>query len=80
MTNEEKQKLKEELKKVVMDHLTPIGYPNLTIEQVMTELPNVWKKICDAGLYKEGMSYQAFVDQAFQQAMLAQMMGQIKGF
>jgi len=75
MTNEERTKLTEDIKKVVMDHLNSIGYPEITIDHVMQELPIMWQRICDAGLYREGMSFQGFVDQAYQHAMIAQILG-----
>lgn len=75
MTNEERIKLTEDISKVVFDHLNSIGYPNITTEHVFQELPVMWQKICDAGLYREGMSFQGFVDQAYNHAMIAQILG-----
>ena len=75
MTPNEKVVLKEAIKKVVFDHLTSVGYPNLTKDKILAELPNMWNKIEEAKLNKEGLTYAAFVNHAHGQAMLAEMLG-----
>jgi len=78
MTPNEKIVLKEQIKKIMMDHLTTVGYPNLNKLQILAELPKMWIKIEEAKLNKEGLNYRDFVQHAHSQAALADFMGMFK--
>ncbi len=58
--------LKEKIKKSMNDHLVSKGYPDITNDQILAELPVLWKKLSDEGLLeepiKQGMTYQHFVN------------------
>lgn len=60
MTEGEKADHKEKIKKVMFDHLTMLGYPNLTDDQIMSELKNMYVKIEEAGLVLSGMNFTTF--------------------
>jgi hypothetical protein len=51
---------KEKVKKIMVDHLTSLGYPDLTNDQIMGQLKAMWVKIEEAGLVTDGMNFQAF--------------------
>lgn len=72
MTEAEMADLKGKIKKVMVDHLTTIGYPNIPNEQIMGELKAMWIKIEEAGLVTDGMNFQAFAEHAESQFMIAQ--------
>jgi hypothetical protein len=74
MTEGEKESHKEKIKKVMLEHLTAVGYPNITDDQVMAELKNMWVKMEEAGLILSGMSYMGFQ----QMANNAYLMNQVK--
>ncbi len=64
MTAGEIETLKNNIRKVMITHLTSIGYPNITNERVMKELKPMWLKIEEAGLVVKGMNFQNFVEVA----------------
>lgn len=64
--------VKEKVKKVMVDHLTALGYPEMSPEQIMGQLKAMWIKIEEAGLIQSGMSYQAFLAHANDQYMISQ--------
>lgn len=72
MTEGEKEIHKEKVKKVMLDHLTTLGYPDIADEQIMAELKNMWTKLEEAGLIIEGMSYHAYVNLANHCFLMAQ--------
>lgn len=72
MEEGEKLDLKEKIKKVMLDHLTGLGYPDIPNERIMTELKAMWIKIEEAGLIKEDMNYMAFVQHAQDQFLIAE--------
>lgn len=72
MTAGEIEKLKEDIKKVMVDHLTTIGYPNITNEQIMRELKPMWIKIEEANLVAKGMNFQNFAAIANHHFMVAE--------
>lgn len=78
MTPEEKLELKTNIKKLFLEHLTDLGYPNITNQDIMNELPALWQKMCDSGFYREGMSFQAFVDIAHQHAIISEILGVVR--
>ena len=78
MTAGEKENHKEAVKKVMVDHLTTLGYPQIGNEQVMSELKNMWVKIEEAGLVTNGMTFaafQAYANDAFLKAHIEEMFG-----
>lgn len=72
MTDAEKADHSEKVKKVMVDHLTPLGYPEMPREQIMSELKNMWIKIEEAGLVVEDMNFNAFCAHANNQFMMAE--------
>jgi hypothetical protein len=61
MTADEIQAHKEKVKKVMVDHLTELGYPDkMTNEQIMGELKPMWIKLEEAGLVIGDMNFQAY--------------------
>ncbi len=72
MTSAEIEVHKEKVKQVMVAHLTIIGFPKITNEQIMSELKNMWVKIEEAGLIVPGMSFAAFNQIANDQYMIAQ--------
>jgi hypothetical protein len=75
MTAGEKETHKEKVKKVMIDYLTTLGYPNLSNEQIMSQLKNMWLKIEEAGLVVEDMNFQAFCAYANNAFMIAEVQG-----
>lgn len=78
MTEGEKTEHKEKVKKVMVDHLTTLGYPNISGDQIMTQLKAMWIKIEEAGLILPGMNFQAFqafANQAFMMEQVRDVMG-----
>ena len=78
MTAGEKVAHGEKVKKVMIDYLTTLGYPNIPDEQIMSELKNMWLKIEEAGLVIEDMNFQAFcafANNAFMMAQVNEIMG-----
>lgn len=60
--------VKEQIRKVMIDHLKSKGYPNMTADQIMAELKPMWLKLEDAGLIKKGWRYGQYVEIAQAQA------------
>ena len=73
MTPEEKSALKGKIQKVMVDHLTTLGYPDITREQILAELKPMWIKLEEAGLIQPGMSFVAYADAAQVHCMMADM-------
>jgi hypothetical protein len=63
---------------VILDHLAPLGYPNLTEEQILAEIPKLWELITEKNLVLPGMSYEGFVASAMEQAAFSKLMGQME--
>ncbi len=78
MTPNETIILKEQIKKIIVDHLTPLGYPNMNKQQILDQLPKMWIKIEEAKLNKEGLKYVAFVQHAHSQALMSEIMGKFR--
>lgn len=72
MTSVELETHKAKVKKVMIDHLTELGYPELSNEQIMGELKNMWVKIEEAGLVVDGMNFSEFAGHAQNQFILSQ--------
>lgn len=80
MTPESKEKITQSM----LAYLSTRGYPNLDINQILAELPNLWNKLSSEGLLdehvKKGLTYQAFCDIARQKAVEALMMQDFQNF
>jgi hypothetical protein len=72
MTAAEIETLKQNIKKVMVDHLITIGYPKITNEQILRELKPMWIKIEEAGLVVPGMNFQNFAAIANHHFMIAE--------
>lgn len=57
---------KEKIRKVMVDHLTTLGYPDIEPQKIADELKSMWIKLEEAGLILQGMSFQAFCEHANQ--------------
>ena len=78
MTETEKTWHAAKVKKVMIDHLTALGWPKLTDEQIMTQLKPMWVKLEEAGLIVEGMdfnAYQAIANNAYMMKQVQDIMG-----
>lgn len=53
-------KIQEELFK----YLFKLGYPHITDEHILREVPNMWKHLNSVGLITPEMSYQSFYESA----------------
>lgn len=63
-------KNKEEIRQSMLAHLIIKGYPDMTRDQIMGEITNLWQKLAAEGLLvdaiSEGLTYQHFVNIALQ--------------
>lgn len=63
-------KNKEEIRQSMLEHLKTKGYPDMTNDQILGELTNLWQKLAAEGLLvepiREGLTYQLFVNIALQ--------------
>jgi hypothetical protein len=63
-------KNKEQIRQSMLEHLLTKGYPNMTGDQIMGEITNLWQKLASEGLLeepiREGLTYQHFVNIALQ--------------
>lgn len=73
MTSSEKEEHKEKIKKILVDHLTTLGYPDLDREQIIAELKPMWLKLEEAGLVVGDMTFTAFKEQATNAAIMDHM-------
>ena len=73
MTKQEVAVHRDKIKKVMVDHLTSLGYPNVEYEIIMRELKNMYVKIEESGLILPGMTYHGFQQIANTHFMMAQM-------
>ena len=64
MTDAEKQEHAEKCKKVMVEHLTELGYPNLSNQEIANEFEEMWRKLEAAGLIVQGMSYERYLEHA----------------
>ena len=67
--------LKERCRKVIVDHLTTKGYPNMTRQGMLREVKNMWNALDEAGLMPElkaeGHTYESFAGRALAKAQEA---------
>ena len=75
MTVSEMADHKVKIEKVMINHLTALGYPDISDQQIINEVKNMWIKLEEANLVVEGMNFQSFSAHAQQAFMLNQMMG-----
>lgn len=66
------EEIKRKIKTVMVDHLTELGYPDISSEAIMHELKPMWIKIEEAGLIQPGMSFEAFCAHAQEQFLIAE--------
>lgn len=52
------------MQRVCFEHLLYIGWPKITVQRVLDELPEMWKKLKAENLILPGMTYQGFYEQA----------------
>lgn len=64
MTDNAIEMHKEKCKKVMIHHLTELGYPNLSNQEIANEFKDMWRKLEEAGLILPGMSYEQYLDHA----------------
>jgi len=72
MTPIEKEELTAKIKKVMVDHLTTVGYPDITNEQIISQLKPMWIKLEESGLPLTGMNFNGFVNIAQAMFMIAE--------
>jgi hypothetical protein len=72
---------KEQTKKVIIDYLTKLGYPNILPQLVFNHLPAIWTELKKANLIPDGMIFEdlqnicaseynnAIMEHEFQKAM-----------
>lgn len=62
------QELKNQCKKVMLEHLESIGYPNVQSQTILQELLPMWKKLDEASLVEQvkglGWTFQQFQEMA----------------
>lgn len=75
MTEGEKATHKEKIKTVMIEHLTALGYPDLTDDQIIAELKNMWVKLEEAQLILPGMSFMAYQHIANNMFLMSQVKG-----
>ena len=73
MTAGEKENHKEKVRKVMVDYLTTLGYPNIGNDRIMSELKTMWLKIEEAGLIVGDMNFEAFCAYANNEFIMAEM-------
>ena len=63
------------------DHLVSKGYPDMTNDQILAELPVMWTKLGNEGLLvepiKQGMTYQHFVNIAIHKRNQVEVMEEV---
>ena len=63
-------KNKEQIRQSMLEHLKTKGYPDMTRDQIMGEVTNLWQKLAAEGLLVEaiqaGLTYQHFINIALQ--------------
>lgn len=66
-----KPEIKQKIKKSMMDHLKSVGYPDISSDKIINELPNLWNKLTKENLVqeftKDGFTYKVFVKAALTQ-------------
>ena len=74
----------EKIKASMKAHLESKGYPDITNDQIVQELPSLWKKLAADGLLddlvKQGMTYQHFVNIALQTKQQVETMEEVARF
>jgi hypothetical protein len=60
---------KGEIKQVIIDYLTPLGFPNMEADLVMVHLQDIYRHLESKGLLPDGVSFAVF-QQAAHHALL----------
>ena len=66
--------LKEQIRKVIFDHLNSLGYPNMTNQEIMQELEPMWIKLTQAGLIKDGLNFMGYLQHANEQLIITELL------
>jgi hypothetical protein len=64
---------KAKIRKIMIDHMTGLGWPKTSRQLVVHELKAMWAKLEDAGLIESGWTFKGFqevANQAFCEAEL----------
>lgn len=77
---EELTQYKKEVMEALEAHLKTKGYPNMQPQQILNELPNLWRVMDEKGLIRYGLTYQAFSTIAHQRFVQFQMEEQFYNF
>ena len=76
--------LKQKIKDSMMQLLTAQGYPNISNDQILQLLPNLWQKLAAEGLLvepiKEGLTYQHFINIALHKKQQIDTMEEVAAF
>lgn len=76
--------LKEKIRASMLGLLCTRGYPNMTDEQIIQSLPDLWKKLESEGLLQtivsRGFNYKHFVEIALQTQARIQMFTNMEDF
>lgn len=62
MTHNEKKEHQQKCRKVMIHHLAELGYPNLSNQEIANEFRDMWRKLEEAGLVVEGMSFEQYME------------------
>lgn len=65
----------DKTKAAFTEYLTRIGYPNITNEQIMEELPNLFRFLDSKDLIPQKMTFQMFQQIATQRYFIAKFTG-----
>lgn len=57
---------KTKIKSVLIEHLKKSGYPNIPKEEILRQLPDMFKLLGDLKIIPEGCTYQIFAQAAEQ--------------
>lgn len=61
---------KQILRDAVFAYLKTLGYPNMTDEQILNAVPDIWNHLNEKGLVKPGMNFKDFAHAAASQKLL----------
>lgn len=61
------------IRSVMITHLKSKGFPDLSHEEIIGELPAMWRKLEEEQLIQDGMTYQGFCSSAAEQSFLSRL-------
>lgn len=67
------QERKDQCQKIMLEHLTACGFPNLSRQEILKELPALWEKLKAAGLLLPEYEYLQFRGVALQEAVFSEL-------